>query len=169
MTEKIEKITQQEIDIRKIASLPTRPNNPRPYGGEFLSPEKLKERFDALSLLIIDRLNPLIEKINNGEIAKHIPALTIADEEFTLYDLAKKIIDGTLPDIMKVYEDKTLRLVLSEITDDLKNISDVAGKILLEQEVILNIQNQLINTGAIQEQLAEIIKLQETYIGGDTE
>jgi hypothetical protein len=114
----IKEITQKEINERKVANLPTRPNNPRLYGGERLSPEQLKERFDALSLLAINRLNSLITMINDGKIADEIPVLTIGEGDdartFTISELAEKVVDGSLPDIMKVYEGKTLRALLAE-------------------------------------------------------
>jgi hypothetical protein len=114
----IKEITPKEINERKVANLPTRPNNPRLYGGERLSPEQLKERFDALSLLAINRLNTLIAMINDGKIADEIPVLTIGEGDdsrtFTISELADKVVDGSLPDIMKVYEGKTLRALLAE-------------------------------------------------------
>jgi hypothetical protein len=114
----IEKIKQKDIDERKVSNLPTRPNNPRLYGGEALSPEKLKARFDALALLAIDRLNFLIDMMNNGDITAEIPVLTIGEgdeaQTLTISELAEKVVDGSLPDIMKVYEGKTLRALLAE-------------------------------------------------------
>jgi hypothetical protein len=114
----IKEITPKEINERKVANLPTRPNNPRLYGGERLSPEQLKERFDALSLLAINRLNTLIAMINDGKIADEIPVLTIGEGDdsrtFTISELADKVVDGSLPDIVKVYEGKTLRALLAE-------------------------------------------------------
>jgi hypothetical protein len=114
----IKEITPKEINERKVANLPTRPNNPRLYGGERLSPEQLKERFDALSLLAINRLNTLIAMINDGKISKEIPVLMIGEgdeaQTLTISELAEKVVDGTLPDIMMASESKSLRKALNE-------------------------------------------------------
>lgn len=45
--------------------------------------------------------------------------------------------------------------------------TEAVSKILREQESIIAIQEELIATGLSQERLAEIIALQESYIGGD--
>lgn len=48
-----------------------------------------------------------------------------------------------------------------------RDTTEAVSKILREQESIIAIQEELIATGQSQERLAEIIALQESYIGGD--
>ena len=125
----INKITQAEINEQKVSKLPTRPNNSRLYGGEALSPDKLKARFDALALLAIDRLNSLIEIMNNGDITDEIPVLTVGEGDdaqiLTISELAEKVVDGSLPDIMKVTGSKTLRQFINEAYSAVGNV--IAG------------------------------------------
>lgn len=59
----IQKITQEEISKKCIGALPNRPNQSTRYGSGGLSPEELKNRFDALPRLSIDKINELIDCI----------------------------------------------------------------------------------------------------------
>ncbi len=107
----IEQINQSQIDAASVAKLPTRPNNPKLYGSGAMSSSALKEKFDELPLLAINRLNALIELINSGKIGGEIPILTVGGEEkqtFTIADLAKKITDGGLSEILKITDSLTL-------------------------------------------------------------
>lgn len=108
----IEQINQSQIDAASVAKLPTRPNNPKLYGGGGMSSSDLKEKFDELPLLAINCLNTLIELINSGKIGSEIPVLTVVDGEekqtFTIADLAKKITDGGLSEILKITDNLTL-------------------------------------------------------------
>lgn len=56
-------ITEDEIVNLKIASLPARPTAPTAYGGKGYTAKEMREAFDKLSLLIIERYNMLIDDI----------------------------------------------------------------------------------------------------------
>lgn len=69
---KTTKLNDTEISESSVASLPTRPNAPYAFGGNGLTADALKAAFDALPLLIAERLNSLIDDIkgeNGGSIA----------------------------------------------------------------------------------------------------
>ncbi|MBO4284265.1 MAG: hypothetical protein J5958_06560 [Clostridia bacterium] len=88
----IERIDQVDLVGKLIRELSDRPTNPVSAGGDGLTSDELKQRYDALSLLVKDRLNALID------------ALTGANEE----DL--------LAESLKVSNDQTLSAFVSAIT-----------------------------------------------------
>lgn len=59
-------IEESEIEPLSIASLPTRPTAPTSLGGKGFSASEMRACFDALPRLIADRLNQLIEELEDG-------------------------------------------------------------------------------------------------------
>ncbi len=98
------KITESEIEPLAISSLPTRPNAPSAFGGKGYSAREMKECFDALPRLIIERLNLLIEELEGELVFERIMDLdfeldypyTMADflEDFATGDLASRLTLG---------------------------------------------------------------------------
>ncbi len=143
----IQKIKQSQIERAKVANLPTRPSRPSLYNAEFSSPDKLKARFDALPLLSVNRLNELIDLINNGKIGDEVPILTVGDGEekqtFTIADLAKKITDGGMSEILKITDDVTLLSFYNKFLSS----PEIDGA-----EVNINLKNGLGDGSVVQKQ-----------------
>jgi len=55
------RITAEELEPLKVASLPTRPTAPEYYGGLGYTAKDMKEAFDKLPLFIAEVLNSLID------------------------------------------------------------------------------------------------------------
>lgn len=90
-------ITNEEIDKLKVSSLPTRPTAPAAFGGRGYTAKEMKEAFDRLPLLIIERLNALINSISQVGadcLASMIPTGII--EHHTLQDLFSDILEGNI-------------------------------------------------------------------------
>ena len=70
---KLSVISKEEIEKASVSSLPTRPNAPPAMGGSGMSPRQLRERFDALATLAIEKINAVLASLNgetiNGEDA----------------------------------------------------------------------------------------------------
>ena len=91
------KITESEIQPISIASLPTRPTAPTAFGGKGYSSVQMKECFDKLPRLIIERLNLLIGELQSGLIQNAALALeTGIAEGFTLADFLREFSSGEL-------------------------------------------------------------------------
>lgn len=60
---KAKRICEEEISELKISSLPTRPTAPSSLGGRGFNSRQMKEAFDRLPLLLVERFNLLIEDI----------------------------------------------------------------------------------------------------------
>ena len=87
------KITEREIAPLKVASLPSRPTAPTAVGGRGYTATQMKEAFDRLPLLIVERFNGLLEDLGSDEgICSVIP--TGIREEHTLADLCEDLISG---------------------------------------------------------------------------
>ena len=56
-------ITDEEIELMKVAALPNRPTAPPEYGGNGYTAKEMKEAFDKLPLYLVARLNDLIDDI----------------------------------------------------------------------------------------------------------
>ena len=90
------KISENEITTNSVQSLPTRPNAPHTFGGVGLTAAELKAAFDALPILIAERLNMLIDDI----CAEHGNGITDSiktgiSESHTLKDLLDDIKSGS--------------------------------------------------------------------------
>lgn len=98
-------ITESEIQPLSIASLPTRPTAPTAFGGRGYSSVEMKECFDKLPRLAIERLNLLIGELESGMVENLVLALstgiaeghTLADflREFSTGELAMRLPFGT--------------------------------------------------------------------------
>lgn len=87
-------ITENEITPRLVASMPTRPTAPVAFGGKGYTAKDMKDAFDALSLLIIERFNALILDIREGRICEAVP--TGLEGLSTLAELISGIESGAL-------------------------------------------------------------------------
>ena len=67
------KITVDEIMENGVASLPTRPTAPTAFGGMGYTSIEMKEAFDRLPKLIIERLNLLLCDVEDGTILSDLP------------------------------------------------------------------------------------------------
>lgn len=89
------KITDSEISTSGVSNLPTRPNAPQAFGGTGMTASELKAAFDALPILIAERLNSLIDDIS----AAHGSGITDAiktgiDSTHTLREMLDDIKSG---------------------------------------------------------------------------
>ena len=66
------KILEGEIENLKISSLPTRPTAPIAFGGKGYTTKEMKEAFDRLPLLVIERYKSLLNDISDGSLAEEI-------------------------------------------------------------------------------------------------
>lgn len=66
----ISKITAQDLVGKLVKELATRPNDSSAYGGSRLSPQQVKERFDALGLFLTEKVNEIIEAITDDSLTE---------------------------------------------------------------------------------------------------
>ena len=91
------KIEAEEIEGLKIASLPTRPTAAAAFGGKGYTASEMKAAFDKLPLLIIERLNALIEELGaEGEDNLVLATRTGLSAEHTLFDLIQDMKSGRM-------------------------------------------------------------------------
>lgn len=96
---KAKKITESELSLMRISSLPNRPTAPISMGGRGYSAEEMKAAFDRLPLLIAERFNSLIEDIEalgEGSLADAIK--TGLSEGHSLTTLFSEIKGGAVAD-----------------------------------------------------------------------
>lgn len=119
------KITEGEITPLKVASLPSRPTAPTSFGGKGYTATQMKEAFDRLPLLIIQRLNSLIEDISDeGGVCGDIP--TGIREGHTLRDLFLDILSGEISNYLTV-RDGSLTEFLFKLRDELDTVEKSIG------------------------------------------
>ena len=109
------KITDAEIAELKIASLPTRPTSPTAFGGSGYTSRELKDAFDRLPMLLVERYNALLEDITalgDGSLAADIP--TGIEEGHTLATLFTDVTSGNLATRIRVGEE-TLYSVINRL------------------------------------------------------
>ena len=112
---KTKKIFSSELDAYKVASLPTRPNARRDFGGGGYSADEVKAAFDRLPLYLNSRINDLVDDIlatGEDSLAAAIP--TGLDEGHTLSTLFTDISDGSLAARLTV-GGESLALVIAKI------------------------------------------------------
>jgi len=92
---KSKKITDGDINDKKVASLPTRPTAPAAFGGKGYTATELKEAFDSLPLFLVEKYNELIADIrgeDGGGIADAMK--TGITENHTLAELFLDVVNG---------------------------------------------------------------------------
>ena len=114
------KITESEIAPLCIASLPTRPTAPTAFGGKGMTSTEMKEAFDKLPLLAIERLNELIDDITSGRINEAIPVTGTAKLS-NMLELMEGIENGALASAIKVFG-SSLTITVGTILADIKKI-----------------------------------------------
>lgn len=115
----IKPITNQEINQNKVASLPARPNASTSFGGVGYTSAQLKQAFDRLPLLLVERYNGLVEAIKEeGErgFLSQLPT-PICDSDgnpYSLYEVLCHIESGDFATYCKIGE-KYLDLALEGV------------------------------------------------------
>ena len=116
---KTTRITMSEAEPLLIASLPTRPTSPSAFGGKGYTATEMKEAFDKLPLLIIERLNNLLDDVESGAVCDAIPTgITGAP---MLADLIQAFTSGALASII-AYRDTTLTAFLEALRADVDRL-----------------------------------------------
>lgn len=121
---KSKKITSEETESLKVASLPTRPTAPEAFGGRGYNSTKMKEPFDKLPLLIVERLNLLFDDIaalGEESLAAAIP--TGIKGGHTLSLLFSDVMSGELSGYLSV-GDRSLAAELADIRSELEAIKE---------------------------------------------
>lgn len=119
------KITESEMAPLRIASLPTRPTAPTAFGGKGMTSTEMKEAFDKLPSLAIERLNELIDDITSGRIAEAIPV--VGSPKFsTMLELMDGIESGALASAIKVFG-SSLTITVGTILADIKKLKIKLG------------------------------------------
>lgn len=123
---KTKKISDSELSERKIAKLPNRPTAPSGAGGGGYTATEMKERFDALPMLAVERINSLIDDIRaprDSSIAQDIK--TGIEELHTLAQFFIDVENGTAASYISV-GNRSLSQELEEIKEAIRA---VGGKI----------------------------------------
>jgi hypothetical protein len=106
------KISQAEFDKTKISRLSDRPNVGTAFGGQALSAQQLKERYDAAPALIRERFNALIDAMagfdENGNRVGGVADLILTGlaQGYTLADLLAGFRDGKAMQYIKAGVDR---------------------------------------------------------------
>lgn len=109
---KATKILETEIHAAGVCSLPSRPTAPEAFGGGGYSSADLRAAFDRLPLLVIRRLNMMIDDVKDGSLSAEMP--TGIRENHSLSDLFEDVISGNLAAYLSV-GDRSLAAELGEI------------------------------------------------------
>lgn len=127
----IKKISDKEINEKKISTLSNRPTNYNArYGFGGLTPDKLKGKFDAIPLLLVEKLNEIIDVLQSSNAALNINLPNhVLGEGKTLADFfalfvekendEKNISDYIEALYTKVTETEPTSRTLQEIVDDM--------------------------------------------------
>lgn len=122
-----QKITDSEISANRIASLPTRPTASTAFGGKGYSAAEMKEAFDKLPLILIDRFNKLIDDIRRFDdeaLTGDIP--TGIDSGHNLKQMFSDIKGGEFAGYLKV-GDESLATAIANLYNEIENIKSAFG------------------------------------------
>ena len=118
---KAKAVTEAEMAPLRVSSLPTRPTAPAAFGGKGYTAKEMKEAFDRLPELAIERINDLIDDVGSGELAKSLATgITAAP---TLAKLLSDLESGSLASYMGVFG-TTLAAYLSKMREDVDEIKE---------------------------------------------
>ena len=94
----INRINETDLQGKLVSQLSNRPTDPRSAGGDNMTAQEVKARHDALGLLVKDKLNELLDALNNA---------TVNGEPVTpLSDLITVVVDGVSKSLTAWIEDK---------------------------------------------------------------
>lgn len=120
-------ILESEYAHLRISALPSRPTASSAFGGRGYTATQLKEAFDRLPLLLIERFNTLIADIGRqgrGSLADAI--MTGLESDHTLARLFEDIKSGTLSTYLYVGE-RPLFEQITEMTNILNTLTLLMG------------------------------------------
>ncbi len=122
------KISEKDIKANCVSSLKSNPMAPKHHGGDGLTPKQMREAFDKLPLLIIERLNLLIDAIcGSGEKSAAAMIPTGIKEEHTLNDLFSDIKSGDLAAYITV-SGTSLSMQICELKERLERLEKETAK-----------------------------------------
>lgn len=111
----IEIIKETDINARRVANLPTRPNSEGSYGTQKLTSAQLKAKMDALPLLAIEKINEIINSMGvGGDFAKTLKFQS-GGTVYTLQELVDGIFNGDLSEIL-IIDGKPLEFVVENLS-----------------------------------------------------
>lgn len=94
----INRINDTDLRNKLVSQLSNRPTDPRSAGGDNMTAQEVKARHDALGLLVKDKLNELLDALNNA---------TVGGEPVTpLSDLITVVADGVSKSLTAWIEEK---------------------------------------------------------------
>lgn len=94
----INRINETDLQGKLVSQLSNRPTDPRSAGGDNMTAQEVKARHDALGLLVKDKLNELLDALNNA---------TVDGEPVTpLSDLITVVADGVSKSLTDWIENK---------------------------------------------------------------
>lgn len=170
------KISDEEFGNGSISSLADRPNASSTLGGGGLDAASLKARFDKNPKLIKERLNELLDKIENGEVAENLKARA---DGLTLKGIYDAITDGTLAaTYLKAKKnanaaEQTLNEILAAIDSDLSEKGEALATKADAETVNSNLAKKLDANGASWEEdvleLPSWIRIKNGFLDGEEE
>ena len=96
----LQEITERELSLYGVVSLPTRPGASREFGGRSYTPTELKEAFDRLPKLLAERYNELVRQVSEGDLAETL-MVTRDGEPVSLQAYLKDITERLLEEEQK--------------------------------------------------------------------
>ena len=96
----LQEITERELSLYGVVSLPTRPGASREFGGRSYTPTELKEAFDRLPRLLAERYNELVRQVSEGDLAETL-TVTRDGEPVSLQAYLKDITERLLEEEQK--------------------------------------------------------------------
>ena len=114
MLKTITQIGENDIKTHGVQALSNRPNAPSQYGTGGLSPQKLKEWFDGLAIMLNGKLNEFMDalagKLEEGEGVEklNVPGASFIhvpleeNEIISLSDLVASFLNGKFAEVLKV-------------------------------------------------------------------
>lgn len=118
------KINTSETSAARVASLPSHPTSPKLLGGRGYTAADMKAAFDRLPMLLVERLNSLIDDIKDagdGGVAAAIP--TELSDDHTLKEMFEDIRNGNFASYLAVGE-ASLLSVITELRLEIASIKE---------------------------------------------
>ena len=116
---KAQKISTEQIEGLRVASLPNRPTAPEEYGGVGYSAKEMKEAFDRLPLFLLEKFNELVDDISaEGEDSIAHQIKIGLGNQISLRDFIDWFSSGVILSFIPVAEE-TLAHFLANLRRDL--------------------------------------------------
>lgn len=146
MLKHLDKLTIQQLNTLGVGALSDRPNSNDVFGRSEMNAHALKQWFDNVPKLLINKVNAIIDLLGQADAAEYIRIALDTSGVTTLQDLVDSFGNGTFATIMKAHPSASELTTLDTIQDI---VNDFAQHFASLDDDVETLQDDSVDLGHI--------------------